>query len=187
MKIYPFFLFYIIFSLYICSMTNIETIKQHLPDVIEESNKRFQTFKSAIDYDSLSTKLKSELISNMLEAAFKQVVPNTIAPLSDHEPDLYVNDQALEIKTAKTSHTWRSGTFTKRESDYLLVSYDDSDGDLKWFFIFTNLVKEDWNVSKSDSYYATTIDLDFILDNKENEILKGSTLKKRIKRHLICT
>lgn len=163
-----------------------QILKQHLPNVILEADKRFQTFKSAIDYSTLSTKLKSEIISNLLEASFKEVVPNTIAPLSDHEPDLYIDNEPLEIKTAKTTHTWRSGTFTKRESDYLLVSYDDSEGDLKWFFLHTNLVKEDWNVSKSDSYYATTIDLDFILDNKESEILLGSTQKKRIKRHLIC-
>jgi hypothetical protein len=163
-----------------------QIIKAYLPDIIDESNKRFQTFKSAIDYDALSTKLKSELISNLLEASFKTVVPNTVAPLSDREPDLYLNKKALEIKTAKTSHTWRSGTFTKRESDYLLVSYDDSEGELKWFFLFTNLIKEDWEVSKSDSYYATTINLDWILENKEHEIIQGNTQKKRIKRHLVC-
>ena len=172
---------------YICNMSiTKETIRLHLDDVIEESNKRFETFKTAIDYSTLSTKLKSELISNMLEAAIQEVVPDTIAPLSDHEPDLYIKEQALEIKTAKTSHTWRSGTYTKRESDYLLVSYDDSGDELKFFFLFTNLLKDDWTVSGSNNYYATTINLDYILENKENEILLGDIQKKRIKNHLIC-
>lgn len=168
------------------SNKNKQVIKNYLPNLIIEAQRRFDTFKSAIEYDSISTKLKSEIISNLLEASFKTVVPNTVAPLSDHEPDLYVNDRALEIKTSKTSHTWRSGTFTKRESDYLLVAYDDSEDELKWFFLFTNLITADWCVSQSDSYYATTINLDWILENKEHEIIQGNTQKKRIKRHLIC-
>ena len=164
-----------------------ETITFYLPAIIKEANKRFKIFKSAIEYSSLSTKLKSELISNILEASVKKVVPCSIAPLSDHEPDLIINNIPLEIKTAKTSHTWRSGTFCKRESDYLLVSYDDTQENLKWFFLFTNLMKKDWKISGSKSYYATTIDLDFVMENKECEILKGTFLKKRTRKHLICT
>jgi hypothetical protein len=47
-----------------------EYILSYLPQVIEEANNRFKIFKSVVDYGSLSTKLKSELISNMLEASF---------------------------------------------------------------------------------------------------------------------
>ena len=165
-------------------------IKQHiqnyLPQVLEEANNRFKIFKSVVDYDSLSTKLKSELISNMLEASFSKVVPDVVSPFSDGEPDLWVKGNALEIKTAKTTHTWRGGEFSKRESDYLLVSYDDSGDDLKWFFLHTYLMESDWKSSGSDSYYATTIDLNDVLDTKEYSILIGDMEKKRIKKHLIC-
>lgn len=163
-----------------------EYIQSYLPQVLEEANNRFKVFKSVVEYDSLSTKLKSELISNMLEASFSKVVPNVVSPFSDGEPDLWVDGNPLEIKTAKTTHTWRGGEFSKRESDYLLVSYDDSGEDLKWFFLHTYLMESDWKSSGSDSYYATTIDLNDVLDSKEYSILIGKTQKKRIKNHLIC-
>ena len=164
-----------------------EHIKSYLPQVLEEANNRFKIFKSVVDYESLSTKLKSELISNMLEASFSKVVPDVISPFTDGEPDLYVKGKPLEIKTAKTTHVWRGGEFSKRESDYLLVSYDDSGDDLKWFFLHTYLMESDWKSSGSDSYYATTIDLNDVLDGKEHTILMGEIVKKRIKKHLICS
>jgi hypothetical protein len=163
-----------------------EYISNYLPQVVEEANTRFKIFKSVVDYGSLSTKLKSELISNMLEASFSKVVPDVISPFSDGEPDLYVKGTTLEIKTAKTTHIWRGGEFSKRESDYLLVSYDDSGDDLTWFFIHTYLMESDWKSSVSDSYYATTIDLNYVMESKEYHILMGKTEKKRIKNHLIC-
>jgi hypothetical protein len=163
-----------------------EHIQSYLHQVLEEANNRFKIFKSVVDYNSLSTKLKSELISNMLEASFSKVVPGVVSPFSDGEPDLWVKGKPLEIKTAKTTHTWRGGEFSKRESDYLLVSYDDSGDDLKWFFLHTYLMESDWKSSGSDSYYATTIDLNDVLSSKEYSIMVGKTEKKRIKNHLIC-
>jgi hypothetical protein len=91
----------------------------------------------------------------------------------------------LEIKTAKTTHVWRGGEFSKRESDYLMVSYDDSGTDLKWFFLHTYLLESDWKSSGSGNYYATTVDLNDIL-KKDYTILIGDVVKKKIKTHLIC-
>ncbi len=163
-----------------------EYIERYLPEVLRECNSRFKTFKSVVDYESLSTKLKSELISNMLEASFSKVVPDVTAPLQDNQPDLLVKNIPLEIKTAKTTHTWRGGEFSKRESDYLLVSYDDTNDDLKWFFLHTYLKESDWKSSGSNNYYATTIDLNDIIGVKEYSIIVGKTEKKRVKTHLIC-
>jgi hypothetical protein len=163
-----------------------EYVTEHLPVVVEDVNKRFKTLKSALDYDSLSTKLKSELISSILETAFASVVPNVISPKLDREPDLRVFGEPLEIKTSKTTYVWRGGEFSKRESDYLLVSYDDSEDTLKWFMIHTHLLESDWKSSVSDSYYATTIDLNYVLENKDHQILIGSLLKKKTKSHLVC-
>lgn len=130
--------------------------------------------------------MKSELISNILEASFEDVSDEIEAPLSDDQADLIVRNENLEIKTAKTTRTWRGGEFSKRYSDYILVSYDDSEDELKWFFMYTNLDEEDWKSSGSKNYYATTIDLDYVLENKEYKILVGDYQKKRILNHLIC-
>ena len=163
----------------------IEILQKHLSDVITEANIRFNIFKTVVEYSTLSTKLKSELISNMLEASFASVVPEITAPFSDNEPDLWVVSTPLEIKTAKTTHVWRGGEFSKRESDYLMVSYDDSGDTLKWFFLHTYLLESDWKSSGSGNYYATTVDLNDIL-KKDYTILVGDVVKKKIKNHLIC-
>ncbi len=84
----------------------VELINSYIDDVIMETNKRFRTFKSVVEYSTLSTKLKSELISNMLEASFSSIIPGVKSPFSDNEPDLWVMETPLEIKTAKTSHVW---------------------------------------------------------------------------------
>jgi hypothetical protein len=55
---------------------------------------------------------------------------------------------------------------------------------MKWFVFFVNLKKGDWTSSGSNSYYATTIELDQVLDR--GEILIGSVVKKRVKNHLVC-
>jgi len=163
----------------------IELLQNHLSSVITETNKRFNTFRTVVEYSTLSTKLKSELISNMLEASFASVVPEVTAPFSDNEPDLWIVSTPLEIKTAKTTHVWRGGEFSKRESDYLMISYDDSGDELKWFFLHTYLLESDWKSSGSGNYYATTIDLNDIL-KKDYTIFVGDVVKKKIKNHLIC-
>jgi len=167
-------------------MINLDYVEYLLPKVVEEANIRWRNLKTSVDYDKLSTKLKSELISNILEASFESVGDNIEAPLSDDMADLVVNGENLEIKTAKTTRVWRGGEFSKRESEYVLVSYDDSGENLDWFFIYTYLTEDDWKSSGSNSYYATTIDLDHVLDNCPHKILCGTVEKKRILRHLIC-
>jgi hypothetical protein len=163
----------------------LQTIQKNIYDVVGEANQRFGKLKSAVDYHTVSTKLKSELISNILEASFQIVIDEVQAPLSDNAPDLLVGGIPLEIKTARTTCVWRGGEFSKRESDYLMVSYDDSGDELKWFFLYTYLMESDWKSSGSGNYYATTIDLNDIL-KKDYHILVGDLEKKRIKTHLIC-
>lgn len=164
----------------------IHLIKDNLSIVLEDANRRFKTLKTAVEYSTISTKLKSELISNILEAAFSSVISEVEAPLSDSMPDLMVNGVPLEIKTSKTTCVWRGGEFSKRESDYLMVSYDDSGEDMKWFILYTYLYERDWKSSGSGNYYATTIDLNDILQLGGYHILIGDVEKKRTKKHLIC-
>ena len=167
-------------------MKHISYIQENLDEIIKKTNQKVKTLKTLLDYNSISTKLKSELISNFLETSFQEVLDEVEAPKSDHLPDLLIKEDALEIKTAKTTRKWRGGQYSKRESDYLLVSYDDSEDELKWFFLYTYLTEDDWKNSKSDNYYATTINLDYVLDNKDYIILKGEVEKKIKLKHLIC-
>jgi hypothetical protein len=97
---------------------------------------------------------------------------------------LYIDDKPLELKTSKTTTTWRGGEFSKRDSDYLLIAWDEENDAFKWFVCWTHLSEADWKSSKSSSYYATTIDIDDVLKLEQTEILMGETVKKRIKNHI---
>ena len=162
----------------------IHRVKQHLPQVIEEVNRRLVLIKEVTDWESFSTKLKSELISNIVETSFESIVPNIVAPKMDSEPDLIVDGKPLELKTSKTTTTWRGGEFSKRESDYLLIAWNEIKGEFKWFVCYTYLKESDWKSSQSSSYYATTIDINDVLRFPASQILMGGTQKKRIKEHI---
>ena len=75
----------------------IDYIRVHLPAVLTEANNRLKVFKSVVHYNHLSTKLRSD------------IVPTIRSPFTDGEPDLWVGDVPLEIKTAKTVGVWRGG------------------------------------------------------------------------------
>ena len=161
-----------------------DTIKQYLPQAIIEVEKNLSKLKSGSNWQSFSTKIKSELISNAVEKSFATIIPNTVAPARDAKADLYINGKSLELKTSKTTTTWRGGEFSKRDSDYLLIAWDEEDDAFKWFVCWTHLSEDDWKSSKSSSYYATTIDIDDVLKLEQTEILMGDTVKKRIKNHI---
>ena len=159
-----------------------EKIKYYLPEVIKGV---INSIKSFPNWEGLKPKLQSELISHFWECSFAEIVPNVVAPFKDHLPDLYIDEKPLELKTSKTTTTWRGGEFSKRESDFLLIAWDEIDGEFHWFACFTHLKESDWKSSQSSSYYATTIDINYVLNLPTTEILMGSTKKKRIKEHII--
>jgi len=49
------------------------------------------------------------------------------------------------------------------------------------------LKESDWKSSGSSSYYATTIDMNHIVENTPYTILVGDTVKKKVKYHVICS
>jgi hypothetical protein len=161
-----------------------DKIEYYLPEVIEDVERRLRTVKQVLDWDSFSTKLKSELISSVWETSFS-LLPNVIAPKIDNLPDLYMDDLPLELKTSKTTTTWRGGEFSKRESNYLLIAWDEVNGFFKWFVCFTYLTEDDWKSSTSNNYYATTIDIGDVLKLPTTKIFLGTTEKKRIKEHIV--
>jgi len=163
-------------------------LKEYMNGVETDLQKRIKQLKVAIEWDKLSTKLKSELISNALEAAMSKVIPNCEAPTVDSKSDVYINGVALEIKTTSTSYTWQGGEFSKRPADYLLVGYtDDGVGNnIKLFVLHTKLKESDWISSKSDNYYATSIQLKYILKNNKYTVLTGNIQQKRTHPHMVC-
>ena len=80
-------------------------------------DKRFKLFKESMGsgYEKLSTKLKSEILSNLIEAAVEESVNEVSAPTKDHMPDLLMNSKPLEIKTTAGTDSWRGGEFSKRK------------------------------------------------------------------------
>lgn len=162
-----------------------DKIKYYLPDVLTETNRRLFVLKEVADWKKFSTKLKSELISNIVETSFSSIVPGVTDPKKDSEPDLYVDGVPLELKTSRTTNSWRGGEFSKRTSDYLLIAWNEIDDTFQWFVTYTFLTEDNWTSSTSSSYYATIVDLDTVLSLPMTEVLVGSTLKKKVKHHTV--
>jgi hypothetical protein len=159
------------------NMQNI--LEEYLPDVFADAEQRWDLFMNASNGKlDKKKKLQSELMSIVLEAAFEDTVPNTRSGDGDHEADVYIDGVPLEIKTTHDSRQWRGGEYSKRGGDFLLVTWklDDNDG-LKMWAAHVVLQKEDWTTSGSDNYYATTIDLDTVL-NLDAKVLIGEVAKK---------
>jgi len=103
-------------------------------------------------------KQKSEDISGLLENAMADLIEGAVAPKIDSEPDIRVNGHPVEIKTT-SGETWFSGTFSKREGYFIFLHWKLTKDNIPEFFICgKSLKKDDWEASKSKSYYATTYD-----------------------------
>jgi len=168
--------------------SNIKNIiEKNLPNVENKLNYNFNLFKQSLGrgYDKLSTKLKSELLSNMVESTFEDTIKGVFAPTKDSEADLQFLNKPLEIKTTATTDSWRGGEFSKRPGDYLMVGWEEIDGELRLFMLLTYLTKQDWISSGSNNYYATSITLTKIVESLSYHILKGDIVKKRVKTHMV--
>jgi hypothetical protein len=125
----------------------------------------------------MTKKQLSECISGVIESKMVEVGYDhgirIEAPKIDSEPDLLLQNTPLEIKTTCTSQ-WRGGECSKRNSDYLMISYDIKDGEFYWFVLYKFLKKDDWVSNIANNYYATTITLDSMLDG---DILIGGKKK----------
>lgn len=122
---------------------------------------------------TLSDKQKSELISGLLENNVEKHVEGAVAPKVDSEPDLYVNDQPVEIKTT-AGESWRGGTFSKRPGYYVFVSWKaDADNNVEFFMSGVHMKKEDWKASTSDTYYATTYGKKELANNPQVAYFSG--------------
>ena len=98
----------------------------------------------------------SEDISGLLETAIERNNEGAIAPKVDSEPDIRYNGKAVEIKTSAGTN-WRGGTFSKRPGYYIFVTYElDENNNPSFYIAGIDLKEEDWKVSSSKNYYATS-------------------------------
>tara|TARA_R100000005_G_C4883335_1_gene133877 strand:+ start:70 stop:582 length:513 start_codon:yes stop_codon:yes gene_type:complete len=160
-------------------------LSDNLSEINSKLNEGFEDYKSIPGYDKHSTKLKSEILSNLIESVVSDLLKEAIAPGVDHMADLIVDGTPLEIKTTATSDSWRGGEFSKRPGDYIMVGWEEVSGVLKTFMLHTFLEKNHWKSSGSGNYYATSISLSEILDKVPFKVLKGGLEKKRIKTHMV--
>ena len=112
-------------------------------------------------------KQKSEDISGLLENAMADMIDGAVAPKIDSEPDIRLNGNPVEIKTT-SGECWFSGTFSKREGHFIFVNWEtDENNNPLFFFAGLDLKKDDWDASKSESYYATTYGKKKLYENRD--------------------
>lgn len=119
----------------------------------------------------LPEKVKSEIISNgickkiakMFEAnpSLGTYIKVKVGK-SDNDVDLlFTNittneEYKLEVKVAKNA-TWRGGEFSMRESDHLLVSWNQEGNDVRIYSCVLFLKKDDWHSNMQNGYYAPSL------------------------------
>ena len=125
----------------------------------------------------------SEDISGLLETAIERNVEGAIAPKVDSEPDIRYNGTAVEIKTSAGTN-WRGGTFSKRPGYYIFVTYElDENNNPSFYIAGIDLKEEDWKVSSSKNYYATSYGKKELYLNKDKvTTYAGSMSAKEGKR-----
>ena len=125
----------------------------------------------------------SEDISGLLETAIERNVEGAIAPKVDSEPDIRYNGTAVEIKTSAGTN-WRGGTFSKRPGYYIFVTYElDENNNPSFYIAGIDLKEEDWRVSSSKNYYATSYGKKELYLNKDKvTTYVGSMAAKEGKR-----
>jgi hypothetical protein len=157
-------------------------ISENIKNILHNAETDFKIFREKLG-SRMSAKLQSEIISGLVENAFEKVIPEARVGNGDREADVYINGVPLELKTSRKSREWRGGEFSKRFGDFLLISWDITPtGNIGWCVAHAILAEEDWQSSKSASYYATTISLDNVLDKGCN-IIVGNTRKAKTRTH----
>lgn len=158
-------------------------LQSHLPVVLTATAADFKLFADKLGA-RMSAKLRSEIISALLEINMERYVPGAVAGKGDHEADVYINGMPLELKTAFNAREWRGGEYSKRHGNFLLVSWKSTEqNDIEWFALHAMLSEQDWKSSTSANYYATSITLDAALQNCNGQVLIGEVRQARKLSH----
>ena len=127
-----------------------------------------------------NTRLKSEIISSLfeIETAKHYNIQNA---KNDHEPDLLFHDKPLEVKVTKHKNSlkWMGNKISKRESQFVLIVWDEKNPDListdkglKFFITTLYLTPEDWT-GKNDgyTYHASFLSFNSIRDKNRIDLI----------------
>jgi hypothetical protein len=159
------------------------TLKKYLPVVLASAAADFKLFADKLGA-RMSAKLRSEIISALLENSMEKHIPKARAGAGDHEADVYIRNVPLELKTAFHAREWRGGEYSKRRGDFLLISWTaTADNELNWFAVHTLLTEQDWKSSGSKNYYATSVTLDAVLENAQSTVIVGGVRQAKKLRH----
>jgi len=128
---------------------------------------------------SLSNKNLSEIIGKIMEKTSAEILSKKLGyevrnAQSDSEPDLNFTKigKAVEIKITSTDVAWTGGEFSKRQLDYLLVSWG---GHFDEFFAaLTHLDKQDWHSNISKNFYGPSYKAKDLYNKKDKIIFLGS-------------
>jgi hypothetical protein len=140
----------------------------------------FRTLKrNGIDF---STKTKSELVSQLFESALynhfnESDIKVERAGSDSLKPDILFpeTNTPLEIKTTKGEY-WIGGSYSKRDGDYLLVSWEEVDKKPIYFVSHVKLKKEDW-ADQGDKFYGTKFTKKDLIQNDTKTILMGELIE----------
>jgi hypothetical protein len=164
-----------------------DILQTYLPTVLASAGTDFKLFADKLGA-RMSAKLRSEIISALLENNMERYIPHARAGTSDREADVYIQNVPLEIKTAFNARDWRGGEYSKRRGDFLLISWTvTTTNELAWFAVHTLLTEQDWKSSGSQNYYATTVTLDAVLQNGQSTVLIGDIRQARKLKHPVFT
>jgi hypothetical protein len=137
-----------------------------------------------------STKTKSELVSQLFESAFynhfnDKNINIERAGSDSLKPDILFSDTntPLEIKTTKGEY-WIGGSYSKREGDFLLVSWEEVNRKPTYFVTHVKLRKDDW-ADQGDKFYGTKFTKKDLLKNETKTILMGELSEANGKIKLI--
>jgi hypothetical protein len=134
-----------------------------------------------------NTRLRSEIISSLLEIEtakyYKETGHNIKNATTDQEPDLFFLDSntPLEIKVTKSKKNikWMGNKISKRESQFVLIVWDDvvpdlynAEKGLKFYATTMHLTPSDWS-SDEYSYHASFLSFKDI-ESKHRIDLVGS-------------
>jgi hypothetical protein len=158
--------------------------KQMIIDALKKAQKILKT----ISKYHLSEKIKSEIVSGVLEKELATTLSKSLgfkveSPKSDNDPDLLFTrlakgNDSVEIKVA-LGGKWRGGSFSKRDAPHILVARNF---DLSQVYVsFLHMKPSDWTKSKSANYYAHTISKKELLLRSDNYEFCGKIERRKKK------
>lgn len=151
-------------------------------DVLRDSliNSAIAMRELDISMPYLGNKLRSEIFSKTLEVKLAEKLSDKLGyevtpPNADKDPDLSYSKlpdgyNAVEVKCT-SGETWRGGTYSKRVSPTLFVTYK---GNWDSFYVGYLFIRpEEWKPA-GPNYYAPTISKKNLRDRQDREDIIGN-------------